>query len=115
MAFAYTPLSCFRRDARAMVITPTGRDPSIRAFVETSAAQDHRHTPLRPRRPRLLLLRTRDVQDVGLPSPRRERFECRPQLRRCIQPGLQLRWHRIRGSLLEAHLLPRLLDSDGFV
>src|ERR1700734_4476998 len=68
---------------------------STRELVEPSPAHDHRHASLRPRCPRLHLLRTRDMKDVGLPPSRRERFECRTQLRSCIQPGLQLLGDRI--------------------
>ena len=68
---------------------------SIYALVEPLAAQDHWDTPFRPRCPRLRLLRTRDMKDARLPPSRRERFECRLQLRSGIEPGLQLLRNRI--------------------
>src|ERR1700728_2810842 len=70
-------------------------NPLSSPLVEPSAVQDHWATPLRPRGPRLHLLRTRNMKDVRLPPSRRERFECCPQLRSCIQPRLQLLRNRI--------------------
>jgi hypothetical protein len=67
---------------------------SICDLVESAPAQDHRHTPLHPRFPRLRLLRPRDMKDVRLPPPRRERVERRPQCRSGIQSGLQLLGNR---------------------
>src|ERR1051326_3778900 len=88
---------------------------SIWALVEPPAAEDHWHTLLRPRCPRIRLLRARDMKDVRLPPSRRESFECRLQLWSRIQPHLQLLGNHILRSLLEGNLFSRLLDLDGFV
>jgi hypothetical protein len=89
--------------------------PLLWQFVETSPAQDHWHAPFRPRRPSLGLLRARDVQDVGLPSSRSERFESRLQQWIRFQPDLQLLRNGVLGRFLEPDLLTGLFQFDGFV